>query len=370
MTAWIDLSLRIDRGYAKEARSRYQMMCCCISRDSSCIPNYFSLETELRVVLWGDDWLVWDNTMAVWEKHSTKVTQFIHKLRGGSQPILVQASDGLLYVAKFADNPQGANLPFNESIGAELYRACGLSVPSWKPLLISDSFLDRNPGCWMETEHGPQRPAAGLCFGSRFLGGADARLLEILPETRYQRIRQRASFWLAWLVDVCAEHADNRQAVFLDHSVGLYDAYFVDLGHLFGGPRGNRRVHFIASRYLDSRIYPDLSSEQRLRIQSVLRALDVDKLWRRICALPDDWKMGSALESFERCLGRLSNPHTLQNVLDTIIESQIRRIRIENHFQGNQRKNAAAVLCSRIQTGAQPVRSVVREAGHLVCGKE
>jgi hypothetical protein len=84
--------------------------------------------------------------------------KFVCNLRGGSQPILVEASDGLLYVAKFTDNLQGPNLPFNESIGSELYRACGLAVPLWKPLLVTDDFLDQNPGCWLQTAAGRLRP--------------------------------------------------------------------------------------------------------------------------------------------------------------------------------------------------------------------
>ena len=86
------------------------------------------------------------------------VKQYIRNLRGGSQPILARASDGLLYVVKFNNNLQGANLPFNESAGTELYRGCGLAVPSWRPLLVSDAFLDRNPDCWMHTPEGRLRP--------------------------------------------------------------------------------------------------------------------------------------------------------------------------------------------------------------------
>jgi hypothetical protein len=83
--------------------------------------------------------------------------QFVRKLRGSCQPILVRASDGLLYVAKFAKNLQGPNVLFNESAGTELYRAFGLSVPSWKQLVVTGKFVDRNPGCWMQTDDGARR---------------------------------------------------------------------------------------------------------------------------------------------------------------------------------------------------------------------
>jgi hypothetical protein len=121
--------------------------------------------------------------MAALVRDFVLATRYIRNLRGGSQPILAQASDGLLYVVKFTNNIQGANLPFNESIGTELYRACKLRVPAWKPVLVTDSFLDQNPDCWMQTPKGRLRPDSGLCFGSRFLGGDGIRLLEVLPRT-------------------------------------------------------------------------------------------------------------------------------------------------------------------------------------------
>jgi hypothetical protein len=307
--------------------------------------------------------------MAVRENCLTEATHFIRRLRGGSQPILVEASDGMLYVAKFADNIQGSNLAFNEGMGTELYRACGLSVPVWKPLLLTDSFLDRNPACWMQTEQGLLRPAAGRCFGSRFLGAAGTRLLEILPGTSYRRLRNRTSFWLAWLVDICAEHADNRQALFVQQADGCFEAHFVDQGHVFGGPNGNQRVHYIASRYLDSRVYPAISREEQRRIRKVLMALDAESLWRVANALPDEWKMTSALDSLARCLQRLSKELLLENLLDTMIDSSVRGIGSEQRIPQNARKGPATVLCPGVQLSVGMPGSAACRSGYLACGQ-
>jgi hypothetical protein len=148
------------------------------------------------------------------------VSEFLRKLRGGSQPILVRANDGLLYVLKFAHNLQGPNLLFNEVMGTELYRACGLPVPEWRPLLLTDSFLDRNPSCWFEADGESIRPLAGLCFGSRFLATGEDSPLEILPGSHFARVANRHAFGLAWLIDICAQHSDNRQALFLHRPGG------------------------------------------------------------------------------------------------------------------------------------------------------
>ncbi|MGA2890308.1 MAG: hypothetical protein ABSE51_19870 [Terracidiphilus sp.] len=280
------------------------------------------------------------------------VTKYIRNLRGGSQPILAQASDGLLYIVKFSNNLQGANLLFNESAGSELYRACGLAGPSWKPLLVTDTFIDQNQACWMQTAEGRLRPACGLCFGSRFLGGDGIRLLEILPGPKLKRVRNFKSFWLAWLIDICAAHADNRQAIFLEDNAGWLSAFFVDHGHLFGGPKGDQRLNFKASRYLDPRIYRSVSSRQLLSIQKRAEDLDVDRLWRRIHTLPDEWKTEPALEGLAECFCRLSTPNLLRNILETMMDAQQQANEREDSKHPIEREQPISVLCPGVHAKA------------------
>jgi len=247
---------------------------------------------------------------------SVHVTRLIRKLRGGSDPVLVLASDSSQYVVKFSNNLQGQNVLFNESAGTELYQACGLSCPDWKTLLVSSSFLDHNPGAWMETDEGPLRPQPGLCFGSLFMGSGPGRIFEILPGTAFARISNRASLWLAWLVDACANHVDNRQAIFKEDASGALYAFFIDHGHLFGGPSGERRLPIIASRFLDPRIYPDTNKHGLSSVQKGLQSLDTDRLWQRVQTLPEEWKTDSALDGLTRCLHSLSDSRLLRALLD------------------------------------------------------
>ncbi len=205
-------------------------------------------------------------------------------------------------------------------MGTELYRTSGLFVSFWKPLLVTNSFLDENPGCWTSTPDGHVRPNSGLCFGSRFLGGNGSALLEILPGNRFKRVSNRWSFWLAWMIDICAEHADNRQAIFLENRTGRLRAFFIDHGNLFGGAGGEKQPHFMESRYLDPHMYQDLSSEDVRELLKIARSLDVDGLRLRMEDLPEAWKTKSAVDRFERCLGRLSNIELLRNLADTMVE--------------------------------------------------
>jgi len=261
------------------------------------------------------------------QRDFAEVTEFVRSLPGGSQSIIVEASDGLQYVAKFTNNLQGPNVAFNESMGSELFRACGLSVPRWKPLLLTNDFLDRNSYCSMQTATGRLRPASGLCFGSEFLGVDNSNFLQIFPERMFKRLKNRSSFWLAWLIDICADHADSRQAVFQRHLDGWWEAFFVDDGHLFGGPSGDARPAPIESLSLDSRIYPRRPPGQSLVEKWVNRNVNVDQLWSKIGTLPDEWKTKSALAGVARCLTTLESPRMLRKIHIEMIEGLEKRRR-------------------------------------------
>jgi len=296
------------------------------------------------------------------------VTRHIRNLRGGSQPILAEASDGQLYVVKFTNNLQGANLPFNESIGSELYRAFGLAGPAWTPLVVTDSFLDRNPDCWMQTAEGCLRPASGLCFGSAYLGRDGIRLLEVLPETSFKRVRNIESLWLALMIDICARHTDNRQAIFREDIDGGLRAFFIDHGNLFGGPNGAQRPNFLASLYLDSRIYRGVSSRFVLNLQMSPRNVDFGRLWKRAQALPDDWKSASALDSFGQCIERLSSPKLLENVLCAMLDAFQRSNEFERISRlRNEKRLVFPVLYPGVQTTKMGRRPFGHSAGRRAC---
>lgn len=263
--------------------------------------------------------------MVAWHRSGVRVKRFIRKMLGGSQPILVEGSDGLLYVLKFTNNPQGPNLPFNESMGTELFKACGIQTPTWRPLILTQQFVDVNRSCWMETEQGVQPPEAGLCFASRFVGGSSSRLREILAGRSYQCVRNRIDFWLAWLLDTCFDHTDSRQAIFVEDFPGELLAWFIDMGNLFGGAIGNQRASFRRCCYLDMRIYADIGSEEILRLAETVRSIDATALWRLVRMLPENWISASAMGGFARGLDRLGNVNCVKRLLEAMLEAQTQK---------------------------------------------
>jgi hypothetical protein len=254
------------------------------------------------------------------------VRHFIRILKGGSQPIVAEASDGLLYVVKFADNPQGPNVLINEAMGAALYQAFRLPVPDWTPLRVASSFFDQIPNYRNKASNGRWHAASGLCLGSRFLGGEGIRLREILPKCDFKKVANLEDFWLAWLIDICADHADPRQAIFTEEN-GQLTAFFIDHGHMFGGPRGDLQCPaFEKSRYWDFRIYP-LPAVKSIREVSIMKihyavgSLRAESLWKEMKSLPDEWISSQALEEYAKCINLLATPDFIEMLHEKIVDS-------------------------------------------------
>lgn len=278
---------------------------------------------------------------------AVQVGRLLCSLRGGSQPVLVEGTNGVLYVLKFKNNLQGSQVLFNEAAGAELFRAVGLTVPPWEPLSVSDGFLDRNDRCWLRARGKLIRPESGLSFGSRFQGSLRRRLLIALPGSYHPLVRNRENFWLAWMIDVCCDHDDKRQAVFLEGRDRTLEALFVDSGHMFGGPGGERQPPPLASCYFDRRIYPKMGSSETKSLLRKLSALDADRLWKRVCALPDEWKSTSGIERFSRSLDRLTSRNVIQSTSETLFELH-RRIQSPEHIHRRWNDQRSVSVLSNI----------------------
>lgn len=243
-------------------------------------------------------------------------------MAGSSQAVLVSASDGHLYVAKLPDYSDGPNVLFNENVGYEIYRSLGLPVPDWTWLSISACRLDGNREDWNLTSGEKwTRPREGLCFGSRLLGAPSMGVYEILPASMFRRLVNREDFWLAWVTDVLARHADHRQAVFVQGEEGLLRAVFIDHDGLLGGPDGSRVVSDSERQHLDRRIYTRPAADLLARLVVRFNQFDSETVWQRIEAIPDEWKTLSALREACECLNRISELRLVRTVCERLIGS-------------------------------------------------
>lgn len=295
--------------------------------------------------------LLWENVMQ--GRDRVVLTRFVRGMgRGGSQSILCEASDGLKYVVKFADNPQGQNVLFNEVLGSELYSSANLPGPVCRPLVVTEQFIEQNPGCWFRTVDENLPPKPGLCLGSAFLGGPCIKLYEILPSNRYQKIRNVVDFWVAWSLDVCAKHADIRQAIFIEGIDKMsYYAVFFDHGHMFCGANGDQSRQLAGLRRLTCPKYPDPRfyavkppEVNRDFLKRKLR-IKVDDLWAKLDIVPDEWKTPSAIQGFSECLNVLSSGTMIEDVIDGILGY----FQLKSKTDENGRKFPPSVLCSGVQ---------------------
>jgi len=291
------------------------------------------------------------------------LTRFLGKLRGVSQPILAETSDGRVMVVKFGANLHGPNLLFNEAMGSELYAAAGLAVPGWAPAVVGKKFLDDHPACWPLVRSRPLRPEPGVVFASNYIYAGAERVMQILPGSSLSRVERSEDFWLAWLIDVCAQHTDHRQALFVEQHDRRLRAVFIDHGQMFGGPAGDHEPRFRASRFLDSRLYPEPTPAVKEKLLRRVEAIDCEKLRSRAELLPERWKTPLAAGRFTACLGRLGRRSLLGNMLDTLFEDCGQEERQQDRAERFPAQPERHVGSEPGSQAAQPIRAETSEFG-------
>src|SRR5258705_11166476 len=93
--------------------------------------------------------------------------RLIRKMRGGAQAHLIEAADGHYYVVKFLNNPQHRRILINEWIGSVFLRYLGISTPTAAGIRVTQTFLDENPGVYLETGTRWRHIGMGWAFGTR-----------------------------------------------------------------------------------------------------------------------------------------------------------------------------------------------------------
>ena len=157
-------------------------------------------------------------------------------MRGGAQSQLMLGSDGALWVVKFQNNPQHLRVLANELIATRIAEAVGLTVPVCEIVDVSAWLVENSPELVVQGR-GPvqERCAAGLHFGSRFVGGLmPGQVVDYLPETQMSELRNLKEFAGMLLVDKWTGNCNGRQAVYeRKPRERKYRAVFVDQGFCF-----------------------------------------------------------------------------------------------------------------------------------------
>lgn len=161
--------------------------------------------------------------------------QQIRRMRGGAQGHLMLASDGHLYVVKFQNNPQHLRVLANELLATRLAEAVGLSVPATEVVDVSEWLIENTPELFVDLGRERKRCAAGLQFGSRYVGGLmPGQVTDYLPEEALAAVRNLNEFGGMLAFDKWTGNCNGRQAVFHKKPrEKRYTAMFVDQGYCF-----------------------------------------------------------------------------------------------------------------------------------------
>jgi hypothetical protein len=235
------------------------------------------------------------------------VTMLIKEQRGGAQSRLVLCDDGKLYVLKMHPNPQGPNVLANEALGAMIMGGLGLLAPRWKPIAIDLKTVRFFPDLAMHSaDNKIIYPACGLHFGSEYLGGPEYDLFDYMPKSYSHNLRGTAQQLAVYLFDVWASHRDERQCLFQRiRGESLYEIFFIDNGHLFGGPNWSEFASD-ARRVRSVNAQPPLMRDPKIdqwlklfgsRIPSLLHGA--------IAVVPEEWYQGDIYALYARLLWRL-----------------------------------------------------------------
>ena len=235
------------------------------------------------------------------------VTTVLRAEKGGSQSRLVRCDDGKLYVVKMHPNPQGPNVLANEVLGSILIRGLGFFAPRWRQVTINLKTIRVFPDLAMCTaDGGTTFPACGVHFGSEYLGGQRYRLFDFMPKPRMHTLRNASQLLPIYLFDIWACHQDTRQCVYQKlQDANLYDTFFIDNGHLFGGPTWQEvagRARTMHSDIIEPIKIGDPRVEQCVRLfEERIPKL----LHRAVAVVPPEWYKNDIYALYARLMWRL-----------------------------------------------------------------
>jgi hypothetical protein len=217
-------------------------------------------------------------------------------------------ADARLWVVKFQNNPQHVRVLANELIATRLAEALGLSVPASDVIEVTSWLTQHTPDLFLDFGKGRrERCAAGLHFGSAFVGGLmPGQVVDFLPEPQLDDLRNHEEFAGMLAFDKWTGNCNGRQAVFeRKQRERKYRAIFIDQGFCFNAGAWDFPDSPLRGVYPRSSVYARIhgwdSFEPWL---SRLETLQADQLWAIAEAVPPAW-YGGNLNTIERLMEQL-----------------------------------------------------------------
>jgi hypothetical protein len=170
-----------------------------------------------------------------------RAVEHIRRMRGGSQSHLMRCSDGLYYVVKFQDNPQGTRTLVNELLGTRLAGRLGLPIAISQVVTVPEKLILYSKEMVFDLGHGNIPCTAGLCFGSCLpVDPRQALAMDLLPDSFFYGLVNLSDFCGMLVFDKWTCNADGRQVVFYRKTMNSsFSAVMIDQGFCFNGTEWN-----------------------------------------------------------------------------------------------------------------------------------
>jgi hypothetical protein len=221
--------------------------------------------------------------------------QHIRRMQGGAQGQLMLGADGNIYVVKFQNNPQHLRVLANEFLVSRLASAVGLTAPEVELVEVSNWLVENTPELEIDLGKTRVRCAAGLQFGSRFVGGLmPGQVVDYLPDEQLTEIKNLGEFAGILALDKWTGNINGRQAVFVrKQRERRYRAVFIDFGYCFHA--GEWRFEDIPLRgvYFRNHVYREICGWESFEPWLTrLETLSAETVWAAASEIPPQWYGG------------------------------------------------------------------------------
>jgi hypothetical protein len=218
--------------------------------------------------------------------------QHVRRMRGGSQPHLLRASDGGFYVTKFSNNPQHIRVLANEMLASRLGGWLGLPMPEVAVIEVSDWLIENTPELCFDSAGLKAKCNSGRQLGSRYpCDPLEHVLFDYLPESMLTRVRNIADFARVLVLDKWTANCDGRQGVFSKKAKQrLYTATFIDQGYCFNAGEWDFPDTPLRGVYARNCVYAGVTGwdafEPALTKAEEAEPIDI---WRCAEGIPPEW---------------------------------------------------------------------------------
>jgi hypothetical protein len=234
--------------------------------------------------------------------------QHLRKLRGGSQPHLIRASDGAAYVTKFQNNPQHVRILANEMFATRLGLALGLPMARVEVIDVCEWLIAHTPDLRIQLASSEIPCQSGLQLGLLYVGDDCSGLtFDYLPRELLASVRNLADFARVLVLDKWTCNSDGRQAIFCrkrPRSRG-YTATFIDQGYCFNAGEWTFPDSPLRGVYANNCVYEGVTGWEAFEPALTLaEEMDAGAIWQCAADIPEAWYEGDR-EGLERLVEAL-----------------------------------------------------------------